>query len=250
MIKFKDYEYKRLDMDQIREDFTHLIEKFEASSNVEEQNKVMKEINVLREEVETAGNLVYIRHSINTEDEFYEKEQEFIDENMPLYEEVMTKYYKALVNSKFRSELEEKWGSHLFNLAEMQLKTFSPEIIEDLIKENKLVSEYAKLIASAKIMFEGEERNLSQMQPFMQSKDREERKKAYEAYTSFFEENEGKFDEIYDNLVKVRDGMAKKLGFKNFVELGYARMSRTDYNKEMVANYRKQVEEDSSTSGY
>lgn len=244
MIKFKDYEYKRLDMDQIREDFTHLIEKFEASSNVEEQNKVMKEINVLREEVETAGNLVYIRHSINTEDEFYEKEQEFIDENMPLYEEVMTKYYKALVNSKFRSELEEKWGSHLFNLAEMQLKTFSPEIIEDLIKENKLVSEYAKLIASAKIMFEGEERNLSQMQPFMQSKDREERKKAYEAYTSFFEENEGKFDEIYDNLVKVRDGMAKKLGFKNFVELGYARMSRTDYNKEMVANYRKQVEED------
>ena len=53
-----------------------------------------------------------------------------------------------------------------------------------------------------------------------------------------------KIDEIYDELVKVRDKMAKKLGYKNYVELGYARLTRTDYNAEMVATYRKQVLED------
>lgn len=37
--------------------------------------------------------------------------------------------------------------------------------------------------------------------------------------------------------------MALKLGYKNFVELGYYRMARTDYNAENVANYRKQIKE-------
>ena len=70
---------------------------------------------------------------------------------------------------------------------------------------------------------------------------RSERKAASEAYYGFLAENEEELDRIYDELVKVRTKIAKSLGFKNFVELGYARMYRTDYNAEMVANYRQQV---------
>ena len=244
MIKFKDYEYIRPDFDKISEQFDLLLSKFENAEAFEEQNQIMSEINKIRSNVDTMVNLVYIRHTINTEDEFYAKEQDFIDENMPKFQNAVSKYYKALVNSKFREELEKVWGKQLFTLAELQLKTFSEEIIEDLIKENKLVTEYDKLIGSAKINFEGEERTLSQMAPFMESKDRDMRKKAYEAYINFFKENESKFDEIYDNLVKVRTTMAKKLGFENYVAMGYARMSRSDYDASMVANYRKQVYED------
>ena len=43
---------------------------------------------------------------------------------------------------------------------------------------------------------------------------------------SVFEENESQFDKIYDELVKVRTNMAKKLGYDNYVVMGYARMSR------------------------
>lgn len=244
MIKFKDYEYIRPDLSRIGEQFEGLLLRFSGAESFEEQNQIMAEINKIRSNVETMGNLVYIRHSINTEDEFYAKEQDFLDENMPKYQNIVSKFYKALVSSKFRKELEKAWGKQIFTLAEMQLRTFSEEIIEDLVKENKLVTEYDKLIASAKIDFEGEERNLSQMAPFMQSKDRAMRKKAYETYINFFKENESKFDKIYDNLVKVRTTMAKKLGYENYVDMGYARMSRSDYNAEMVANYRKQVYED------
>ena len=35
--------------------------------------------------------------------------------------------------------------------------------------------------------------------------------------------------------------MAKKLGYENYIELGYANMGRTDYDATMVASYRKQV---------
>ncbi len=244
MLKFKDYEYVRPDLNKVAEQFEELLSRFNKAESFDEQNKIMGEINKIRSNVETMWNLVYIRHSINTEDEFYAKEQDFLDENMPKYQNIVSKFYKDLVGSKFREELERVWGKQIFTLAELQLKTFSEEIIEDLVKENKLVTEYDKLIASARINFEGEERNLSQMAPFMQSKDRAMRKRAYEAYINFFKENESKFDEIYGNLVKVRTAMAKKLGYENYVDMGYARMSRSDYNAEMVANYRKQVHED------
>ncbi len=244
MLKFKDYKYERPDMKKLEGEFLELLKKFDDADSFEAQDEAMKEINDLRNEFDTMADLVYIRHTIDTTDEFYEKENNFIDEVRPIYEGLISKYYSSLVNSKFRKELEEKWNKQLFRIAQLILKTFSPEIIPDLQIENKLVSEYRKLRASAKIMFEGEERNLSQLIPFTQSKDRDIRKRANEAMADFFVETEEKFDEIYDKLVKVRDKISKKLGYKNFVELGYDRMMRSDYDAKMVANFRRQVLEE------
>ena len=46
---------------------------------------------------------------------------------------------------------------------------------------------------------------------------------------------------IYDELVKLRHEIATTLGYKNFVELGYVRMNRIDYDAEMVKKFRDQV---------
>jgi len=244
MLKFKDFKYERPDLDSIGKEISGLIDEFNNSQDVEAQNEVISKVNKIRSYVETMVSLVHIRHSIDTTDDFYAQEQDFMDENSPLYEKMIMEFYKALVESKFRPQLEEKWGKQFFRLAELSLKTFSPEIMDDLVKENKLVTEYGKLLASAKIEFKGEIRNLSQMRPFMESKDRQTRKEAHEAYVGFFKENEEEFDRIYDELVRVRDTMAKKLGYENYIPFGYARLGRTDYDAEMVANYRRQVYED------
>jgi M3 family oligoendopeptidase len=230
-------------MEDIETQFNHLLQSFSTAKSFEEQDKAMEAINKLREEYESMREIAGIRHTIDTTKEFYKTEQDFFDESQPIYQGIISKYYDALVNSKFRAELEQKWDKQLFSLAEFALKTFTPEIIEDLQLENKLTSEYTKLIASAQIDFEGEERTLSQLVPFQLSTDRNMRKKANEAKYHFFEENEDKLDQIYDDLVKVRTKIAKKLGYSNFVELGYTRMNRIDYNAEMVAKFRKQVEE-------
>ncbi|MBT2764843.1 M3 family oligoendopeptidase [Paenibacillus sp. ISL-20] len=240
-MKFSEYRYERPDVKAFEQKFKEQLNAFTSASTYEEQDQAMTHINKLRSEMDTLSQLVYIRHSIDTNDEFYKAEQDFFDENGPVIQEYITDYYRALVDSKFRAELENKWGRQLFQLAELSLKTFSPEIIEDLQQENKLTTEYSKLIASAKIQFEGEERTLSQLIPFQQSTDRNMRKRAMEASSGFMAENEANFDRIYDDLVKVRTKIAKKLGFNNYVELGYARMARTDYNAEMVANFRNQV---------
>lgn len=241
MMKFNEYVYERPDVEAFGNKFKDLLNGFTSAATYEEQDQAMTEINKLRSEFDTLQQIVSIRHSIDTNDEFYKEEQDFFDEKGPIVQEYITEYYRALVSSKFREELENKWGRQLFRLAELSLKTFSPEIIEDLQQENKLTTEYAKLIASAKIPFEGEERTLSQLVPFQQSTDRDMRKRAMEAFSGFMSENEETLDRIYDDLVKIRTNMAKKLGFENFVELGYARMARTDYNADMVAQFRNQV---------
>ncbi|MGW6297460.1 M3 family oligoendopeptidase [Peribacillus butanolivorans] len=243
-MKFNEYEYKRPEMDEIKSKFTKVLEKFRDAEEIDIQVKAMEEINEIRNYVGTMLNLVYIRHSIDTNDEFYKAENDYLDEFSPEMEELTSIFYTELVRSKFRRELEMKWGKQLFDLAEAQLKTFSPEIIPHLQKENKLSSEYSQLIASAKIEFEGEERTLAQLQPFMESADRELRKNASEAYYSFFEKQQAELDRIFDELVKVRHEIATMLGYENFVELGYNRMTRTDYNAEMAAAFRKQVKED------
>ena len=240
-MKFSEFNYERPDMDTLQKNFDTLIAQFKAAQNVEEQNVTIDKINELREHFETMSNIAYIRYSINTANKAYEAEQTFFDKNSPIYSGMEWKYYDALVNSTFRSELEALRGKHLFNIAEVRLLTFQPEIIADLQKENELSSQYTKLTASAKIMFEGKEYNMSSLSPLMNSKNRETRKGASKAKWNFFSENSAEFDRIYDELVQVRHKMAVKLGFENYVALGYKRMLRTDYDAKMVAKYRQQV---------
>lgn len=240
-MKFSEYRYERPDVAQFEQEFGSLLTVFREAKNADDQAQAMNELNKLRGAVATQLTLVSIRHSVDTNDEFYKAEKDFSDETTPLFQKYITEYYEALVQSEFRPELEARFGKQLFQLAELEIKTFSPDIISDLQLENKLTTEYSKLIASAKIEFEGEERTLSQLIPFGESTDRSMRKRAEEARTAFMSEHEETLDRIYDDLVKVRTSMAIKLGFNNFVEMGYARMSRIGYNAEMVEKFRAQV---------
>ena len=230
-----------MDLEKIKKEFSELIESFEKAENVKGQIIALDKIIKLRNHIETMQTLVSVRHSIDTNDEFYDKENEYMDEISPILFGFTNDFYKALVNSKFKDELIQKYGKFLFDLAENTLKTFSPEIIPDAQEENRLSSKYSKLIASAKIDFDGKELNLSQMVPYTQSKDRNVRIEAAKKVAQFFAENQDEFDNIYDSLVKVRTRMAQKMGYKNFVEFGYKQLSRLEYDAKMVEGYRKQV---------
>lgn len=241
MLKFDEYQYKRPEMTDVKHEYYELLEHFRNANSFEDQNEIIEKINNIGSNYSTQANLMMIRSSIDTNDEFYQKEREYFDEINPEYQELGTAFYKELVATPYRKQLEEKWGSQLFSLADNAIKSFSPEVLPLLQKENKLVSEYSKLVASAQIEFDGKTLTLAQLGPYAESTDRSVRKAAMEATYSFYEENGESFDRIYDDLVKVRHEIATKLGFKNFVELGYVRMNRIGYDAEMVKNFRDQV---------
>lgn len=243
-MKFSEYHYKRPDYEAYNKKAQAAIQQLRKAADGEEAKQAVYKMTEMMDELETQSNLAFIRHSIDTRDEFYEKEDDYWNEHHPLYTEIHTKYYKAVLDSPHRAALEKILPSTFFQKAQFQLDAFDPSVIDLLQKENELTSAYEKLIASAQIEFDGKKLNLAQFGPYLQATDRSVRKDAAEAQWSFFEENEQALDDIFDQLVHVRDEIAKKLGYRDFVELGYIRMMRFDYNRDMVQTYREQVLKD------
>jgi len=240
-MKFSEFKYQRPDLEAIEKQITKDLNEFNNAESADVQCRVIESINEIRKNFSTLYNIASINYSIDTENAFYEEEKKFFDDNSPVFTGLITKYYKALTESKFKPELEQKCGKLLFKIAETAMKAYDPIINDDLVRENELCTEYNKLIASAKIMYEGEERNIAGMEPFMLSTDREKRKEANEAKWKYYADHAEELDRIFDELVKLRHSMAVKMGYKNYVELGYYRMGRIDYNADDVKKFRDYV---------
>ncbi len=243
MLKFKDYKYKRPNIENIQNELKSLTEKFKKVKGVKDALECFYSVEKIYSDFNTMAELSSIRNSIDSTNKFYDDEEKFFAENRPFIQEASNNFNKVLLESSFRKDLEGILGSYMFKKLECKIKTFSPEIIEDLKEENLLVLNYQKLISSAQIEYKGKRRTLAQLTPFMQDSNREIRKETFALYYGFMAGNQRNFDEIYDKLVKVRDRIAKKLGFENFIPLGYLRMERIDYNSNDVEKYRKFIRE-------
>jgi M3 family oligoendopeptidase len=243
-MKFNEYKYERPNLEEVIKELQEVNELIGEGNDLQTEIDAVYKMFSIGDRIGTQGVLVSIRNSVDTTDAFYEKEQEFFDENGPNLRQYDHIFLQKLLTSKNREGLEKEFGKLMFLRAELAQKTFKPEIIGDLQLENKLSTEYGKLVASAKIEFQGGTYNLSQMAPFLQNLDREVRHQAQLAVSGFFQTNEAQFDRIYDDMVKVRHEIAKKLGYKNFIQLAYDRFGRTDYNADDVKTYRDQIYED------
>ncbi|NJO87119.1 MAG: M3 family oligoendopeptidase, partial [Lewinella sp.] len=107
-----------------------------------------------------------------------------------------------------------------------------------LQEENRLSSAYVELKAQAKIELDGTTYNLSNILTQETSPNPQRRQQAVAAKWAWYEANQSELDRIFDELVACRTTMAHRLGFDNFIELGYARMLRTDYDAAQVSRFR------------
>lgn len=240
-MKFSDMKYTRPDMDTLKAAADKAAAEIKSAVSADTAADAYLAWDKTAGGYSTMYNLCYIRHTINTEDKFYSDENEFFDNTNPTFTEYNQAVVKALAESKFRPELEKKFGRVMFINTDIFLKSFSPEIVPEMQEDNKLTTEYEKLIASAQIDFDGKKLTLSQLTPYKQSPDDELRHKAWAAESGFYKEHEAELDRIYDDLVRVRNAEAVKMGFKDYVPLGYLNMCRNSYTAEDVAKFREAV---------
>lgn len=242
-MKYSDFPYKRISVKSQKKLMDSWLDRFENSESVSEQITVLKEVDESNREYSSYGAIASLNFNRNIHDKDAKAEKEYYDSIGPDIQEIYNKLDKAIDSSKFKSELSEKWGDTFLKSIEMDLKTFDPKIMDMLREETDLRNEYTKLIGGAQIEYDGETYNLAGLGPFHTHKDRKIRKRSYIARFDWFEKNSESFDKLYDKLVKLRHKIATTLGYKNFIELGYLRMSRSDYGPEEVANFRKQIVE-------
>ncbi|MDC0559035.1 M3 family oligoendopeptidase [Candidatus Izimaplasma bacterium] len=240
-MNFNDYKYDRPDVEQFKKNMDEQLRLIGDGKDLKGEIKAVYAVFELQDKIDSMAQLVGIRNSVDTKDKFYEAEQDFFDENGPHIQEANQNFINALLDSPNRESLVKEFGTYIFVKFEVAKKTFNPTIIPELQEENKLSTEYGKLLASAEIEFQGGTYNLSQMRPFTTHVDREVRHSAQLVVSKWFEENEAEIDRIYDEMVKLRTSIAKKLGYENFVQLAYDRLGRTDYTSKEVKGYRDQV---------
>ena len=240
-MKFADISYTRADFDAAAKFYASAAERLSAAGSFEEAEAVLLEVEDFSAKFDTALTVANIRHDIDTRDEFYDAEVAYIDEHAPELEEYVQRWQDALLRTPYRAAFEAKYNRVMFLNAEIDARTFSPEIVPELQRENALTTEYSKLLAGAQIPFEGGVYTLSQLTPIKQDADASRRAAAWAAEDAWYAEHAESLDAIYAELVTLRDKMGRKLGHDGYIPLGYDRMQRNCYDKADVERFRAAV---------
>ena len=243
-MKFSEMPYVRPDLAAFQAQAEETARRIWEAPSAQEQIDAVLAFDQAQAEVNTAMSLAYVRHTIDTRDEFYDQENDYADEIAPAVQEAEQKVTKALLASPFRAELAERFGELLFTNLEIAARTFDPGNMALMQEENKLQSEYQKLYASAVVDWNGEKLPLPKLGPYKQSPDRAVRKAAYEAEGKWFDSHQAELDALYDKLVKNRTAQARNMGYDNYLQLGYDRLGRNCYGPAQVAAFRGQIAQD------
>ncbi|MBP3728828.1 MAG: M3 family oligoendopeptidase, partial [Lachnospiraceae bacterium] len=243
-MKVSELPYERVRIEELREEFPRIVKAIREAESVNQILAAREDYHQMLLRYFTNASLASMRYTINTVDEFYVAENEYYDEISPEAQSLDQEYIKAMLESPLRPQLEEKLGKLIFRQWETALKSMSPAIIDDMVEENKIVMEYSKLMAGMEFEFRGEKMPRTLLMKWAKDDDRATRKECYEALGKGLSAHSKELDDIFDRLVHIRHRMAQKMGYKNFVELGYYRMGRLCYDQETIAVFRENILKD------
>ncbi len=242
MTKVKDLPYKRATIEALTEAYNKFESDVLAATSAEQVLQARKEfLDGGACDFFTNSALAQCRFTLDMSNEFYKEEQDYYDENGPLASNLLVKMADLMLTSPYRAELEKALPAPIFLNYEFAKKAHSEAIIQDEQEENALVTGYSQLMSGLMLDWNGEKKPLSYVRGFLEDQDRNVRRAASEAIGKGLESVSDQLDKYYDDLVRVRDRMAKKLGYENYIELGYYRMGRIDYDKDMVEKFRANV---------
>lgn len=243
MLTIDDLRADRPEYERLAGDYRQIESAVSAAMNLEAMAQAVQRWDKLRREFETWSALVNLRFNQDTTNAPFKAEREYCDEITPKVTDLEVRVKRLLLNSPYRGELERRFGRQAFALWEADVLAFDPAIEPQLVQEAKLQAEYSELTARAQVEFRGQKYNLSGIVKFREDADRPTRHDAEVVRWKWFADNRAALDRIYDDLVRLRHGMARQLGYENYVGLGYKRMKRVDYSQADVEQFRAEVRE-------
>ncbi len=216
--------------------FDDLLERPLDASTVEEWLSAWSR---LEELVTEAAAQAMIAYTIDTSDSEKEKDHlRFSTEILPKMEErsvELARKFVALGHStpelattlaRFRTSIE------IFREANVPL--FS--------ELEELSARYQRITGSMTVTWDGEERPLPQLQPFLKSPDRAIRERAFRAATQPYMEEHGALAGLFDRMFELRQRAARNAGFANFRDYIFPAKYRFDYTPADCELFHEAVE--------
>lgn len=125
---FSEFEYQRPDKDAALNEIARISQQLETAEDYETFARAFERGNELFRHIDTMENLAYVRHTIDTRDEFYNGEFDYFNEISPLISNAKADLAKVVLESKWRPQLEQEIPATWFMLNENAQKTVSPKL--------------------------------------------------------------------------------------------------------------------------
>ncbi|MFZ0828145.1 MAG: M3 family oligoendopeptidase [Verrucomicrobiia bacterium] len=121
------------------------------------------------------------------------------------------------------------------------VELFRPENVALETEDAKLCQQYQKLSGALTVNFRGEEKTLVQMGRYLEEPDRALRQEAWELVAKRRLQEAEKFEDIFDQLIELRERVARNAGFNNYRDYAFRRLGRFDYTPEDCARFHDAV---------
>lgn len=237
---FYNIEYKRLDFNTTEKYLNRLIDNLKDSEDFNSFLEIFKKIIDIQNEIEEMFDYADIRNMRDSSDEFYEGEIDYWNYSKIKFDNLFIPFYEEILNSKYKNQLRDFVPEAFFLTLEYTKKVTNSNITDLEVRERELYKKYRNLI-SGKIVYNGEEINISKLIGLSKNNDRNKRKEIIDIYNAYFYQNKKAFDEIFIELIKIRKEIALRLGFTNYSEYSLYKLRRFGYDYKDIHAFRDNI---------
>lgn len=187
----------------------------------------------------------YIKMTIDTTDEERQKSySDFVQTIQPKLSEFYNKYNKKIHASPYKNRLLKNDGYDImFRDIASAIELFREENIPLQSQMAELSKKYGATVGAMQVELDGEKLTLQQAGKKLQSDDRETRKTVYEAIQKVrFVEREN-LHKLLDELIELRQQVAKNAGFDNYIDYRFKSLGRFDYGVKECEDFHQAVKE-------
>jgi oligoendopeptidase F len=120
---------------------------------------------------------------------------------------------------------------------------FRKENLQLLAEEQKLANEYDKIAGAQTVEWEGQTLTVSQLQPLLQSNDREKREKVWRISFERVLQDRQKINDLWNKLLEVRLKIADNAGRPDYRAYRWQQLLRFDYTPQDCLSFHQAIEE-------
>jgi oligoendopeptidase F len=166
----------------------------------------------------------------------------FIEEIEPRAKPRQFKLARLFLEHPARAGLSQERYFVFDRSAQAQADIFRPENVPLETEEARLSQQYQKLMGSLTVKFQGEEKTLVQMGRYQEEPDRALRQEAWELTTRRRLQEADRFEELFEQMLKLREQIAANAGFPNYLQYTFKARGRFDYTPEDCRKFHKAIE--------
>jgi oligoendopeptidase F len=182
----------------------------------------------------------YIATTVNTADQAVEAAyNKYIEEIQPSVKTAEQKLKDKLL----ATGLSPKGFETALRMMRAEAEIFKEENLPLQAEEQKLLTEYFKLTGSLSVMWEGEERTLTQMFPLLYEPDQSVRQRAWEAVQAQLLEKRQDINKLWEKFLPLRLKIAENADMPDYRAYIWKQRFRFDYSPEDCKAFHAAIEQ-------